>query len=148
MPFSILGGGLTLFAAIICIFNKYCCRGLSNPGGLMFWGLAACAWAVPETASYGLVVYAYHMFFISMFEPNTVYIYFLLFACVCHMCNNLVTAYWPLFRVMFLDDRYRRWRRSANCCQYLLLTFTHMATYLNFKFQHLQWSNIRGSPKL
>ena len=114
----------------------------------MFWGLAACAWAVPETASYGLVIYAYHMFFISMFKPSTIYIYFLLFACVCHMCNNVVTAYWPLFRVMFLDDRYRRWRRSANCCQFLLLTFTHLATYLNFKFQHLQWSNIRGSPKL
>ena len=150
---SSTGAALTVILVLVIGLLNLCCY---KNNGILIWGMVACAWGLPETAAYSLSIYSYYQFYytlekpiLTIFPSRSFHIYLMLFAFLVLLINNLVTAFYCLFRILFPDEKYRFLRKSAKCCPtYTIITLAHILSYVNFKFQHLQWSNLKGSPKL
>ena len=137
MIFCIAGGSLSLFGIMLA----WCF-------GVNVWPLLVCAWSAAEVAALTISTYAYHRYYVYIFIPSKGYGFVISAALTWLVLINLFVFYYSACKVLLPDSKYRRWKKTASCWQLLFLSFVQTITLLNFKFQHLTWSGITGTPKL
>lgn len=137
MIFCICGSGLSLIFILIA-----CCLKLSP------WPFLATAWGAPEIGALVVSTYAYHKYYVFLFINDPIFGYVIICALGLFFLVNISVFCYSICAIFFNDDRFRRWKKHAPCIQITFLTFVELITAINFKFHHLIWSGLRGTPKL
>lgn len=137
MIFTIAGLALTIAFTLVG-----CCSRVS------VLPLLVCGWALPQTGVLAFCAYAYHLYYVTIFVVSPILGYLMIAAMTILLVLNMVVFWYSMHAIMFKDDRYRRWRKSATCAQLLFLFATYTLTLINFKYQNLLWSQIKCMPKL